>query len=125
MQYWLGKKRATKYWLGKKRPDMENNKFAKGNIPWCKGIPNKFVTNEKNTNWKGDYVGYEALHEWISRRLGRPNYCVLCRTTVAKRFEWANVSRLYKRNVDDFIRLCKSCHQKVDKNKIELIVQTV
>jgi len=34
-----------------------------------------------------------------------------------KRYEWANVSGKYRREREDFVRLCKKCHCKMDKEK--------
>lgn len=72
---------------------------------------------EKSPSWKGDKVGYHGLHKWIQSELGKPKYCADCGTTTAKRFEWANISGLYKRETKDFKRLCTSCHIAFDKAK--------
>ena len=74
--------------------------------------------NEKNSQWKGETVSYSALHTWLRKRLGTPKKCDDCQTTKAKRYEWANISHQYKRDVKDWKRLCCSCHYKFDhKNK--------
>lgn len=65
--------------------------------------------------WKGDKVGKEALHSWVKKNLGTPKKCEHCKTTTAKKFEWANVSQKYKRSLDDWIRLCTKCHVKFDR----------
>jgi len=65
-------------------------------------------------NYKGDDVGYGALHAWVTRHKGKPSLCEHCGTTHAKRFEWANIDGKYNRNLDDFIRLCKKCHNTYD-----------
>ncbi|MCK5547630.1 MAG: hypothetical protein KAI64_01350 [Thermoplasmata archaeon] len=62
--------------------------------------------------WKGDNVGYSALHAWIRRELGTPPMCSRCGSTKAKRYEWSNISKEYKRDLDDWERLCISCHRK-------------
>jgi len=36
------------------------------------------------------------------------------------RYEWANISGEYKRDVSDYIQLCPSCHRKFDMGKITL-----
>jgi len=69
---------------------------------------------ERNKNWKGDAVSYSALHSYITRKLGTPNKCEHCSTQNAKKFEWANISGEYKRDLDDWVRLCTSCHSKYD-----------
>jgi len=68
----------------------------------------------KAYNWKGDEVGYLGLHHWVERELGRPSLCEHCETTTAKRFDWANKSNDYKRELSDWLRLCRSCHMKYD-----------
>lgn len=70
--------------------------------------------SEKNGMWKGDNVGYSALHSWIYRTLGKPKKCIQCGSI--KNIEWANIDHKYHRNTDDFIQLCTSCHRKYDDN---------
>lgn len=69
---------------------------------------------EKSVFWKGDDVGYNALHSWLIRELGPASYCSNDITHKAKRYEWANISREYKRDLNDYKPLCPSCHRKFD-----------
>lgn len=69
---------------------------------------------EKSWAWKGDSVGRSALHNWVERHKGKPRKCEHCGTTEAKQYDWANISQKYKRELDDFKRLCRSCHAKYD-----------
>ena len=78
-------------------------------------IKNSVKKGENHPSWKGDKVGLSSLHEWVRKTLGTPSLCVVCGTSTAKRFEWANISRMYKRVVEDWARLCTSCHHKYDK----------
>ena len=74
--------------------------FKNGSIPW---------------NYREDgKVGMQALHSWVKRRLGKPQKCEHCGSTTAKKYEWANKSHEYKRDLSDWIRLCTSCHRKYD-----------
>lgn len=68
----------------------------------------------KNTKWKGDEVGYYALHGWVYRTCGKPKKCIHCGKTKG-RIEWANKSGYYKREIGDWLQLCKKCHCKYDK----------
>ena len=78
------------------------------------------ITGKNNSSWKGDNVGLTALHDWVKRKLGKATECVSCNDTLnAKRFEWANVSGEYKRNLEDWIMLCSICHRKHDNNTIK------
>jgi len=77
---------------------------------------NGFKKEKSNPNWKGDKVGYQALHTWIRSRRGTPHKCEHCGRTDKKKYEWANISRKYKREINDWIRLCTKCHREFDKN---------
>jgi len=72
---------------------------------------------EQSQNWKGDSIGYRALHHWISLERGKPHYCEHCKKSNLKhrQYHWANVSGDYKRIVSDWLRLCASCHKKYDR----------
>lgn len=87
------------------------NQHRKGipNTNWVKSI------GDSNGKWKGDIVGYKALHTWVSRQLGKPNKCEHCGDTSRRRYEWANKSHKYLRDANDWIRLCLPCHKKYDK----------
>jgi len=72
------------------------------------------ATSEKHWAWRGDKVGYSALHGWVRRRLGIPRFCEGCGSENKKKYEWANISGEYKRDINDWIRLCTSCHRIFD-----------
>lgn len=72
------------------------------------------LTDEKNPVWKGDKVGKSALHQWVIRRLGKPQQCEFCGDNSDRRYAWANKSGLYLRDLSDWLRLCYPCHMKYD-----------
>jgi hypothetical protein len=73
------------------------------------------MTGDKHPLWKGEEVGYAALHTWVARHRGKPSECEHCGTDDASKiYEWANIDGEYNRCLDDFIRLCRSCHRKYD-----------
>lgn len=74
-----------------------------------------FKRGLEHPKWKGDLVGYTALHEWVSRTYGKLNFCEMCQRSDKKQYDWANISGEYKRKRSDWLRLCRSCHQKYDK----------
>lgn len=86
--------------------------FKKDCIPYNKG-----VAGINLPNWKGDSVGYDALHDWVERWAGKPSKCELCGSTDAKKFHWSNRSGEYKRKLSDWQRLCVKCHNKYDYEK--------
>lgn len=63
--------------------------------------------------WHGKR-GYGGLHAWITRKLGKANYCQICGLTTGK-FEWSNISGLYKEDLLDWQKLCIKCHRNYDK----------
>lgn len=69
---------------------------------------------DKAYNWKGENVGYIALHTWLKTWRGKPNKCEICKRTDCKKYEWANKDHKYRRIFDDWLRLCTSCHRQYD-----------
>jgi hypothetical protein len=70
--------------------------------------------NEKHPNWKGDKVGYTGLHEWVRKRKIKPKFCEGCGLNKPL-LDLANISKKYKRDVNDFKWLCKKCHYHFDR----------
>jgi len=66
-----------------------------------------------NPGWKGDKISVHALHTWIRRHYGRPSehQCTLCEEQA---HDWANINHEYKRDIDDFLPMCRKCHTKHD-----------
>lgn len=104
--------------------------FKKGSKPWNKGKGDyakklgfgkwmKGRTDEQNNAWKGDEVGYGALHDWIRSKKGTPIQCSNCgkKSKVPQMIHWANVSGEYYRDLNDWIRLCAKCHKEHDKGR--------
>ncbi len=58
---------------------------------------------------------YRTLHQWVERRLGKPKSCTNCSLDdITKNYDWANVSGEYLKDIDDWQRLCKTCHSLID-----------
>lgn len=64
--------------------------------------------------WLGDKVGYCGLHQWVRREKGNPTTCEFCGCS-DKKCVWANKSRAYKRDLEDWMALCVSCHYYYDE----------
>ncbi len=94
----------------------------KGHVPWNKGIEG--FKGELNPNWKGNKVGYSGLHKWVVQQLGVPEICELCGKIGLKnhKIHWANKSHKYLRKLDDWIRLCVSCHRKYDYENYTILL---
>lgn len=108
--------------------------YESGNKPWNKGLGiddprvKKAITKsvksrlergsnrgKKHYNWKGEDVGYKRLHIWVNKWKGKAIVCIKCGAT--KSVEWANISGKYKRELSDFMSLCKPCHMEYDKER--------
>lgn len=117
------RKNPTRYWLGKKLPLQmieaqkmsRRNNGKRGNVDYFK--KHKFV-GANHKLWKGDNVGYDALHTWLYRRFGRPETCQFCKKGGLKgrKIHWANKSGDYKRVKRDWLRLCAKCHYHYDRD---------
>lgn len=113
--------RISKGWFGTRPPwnkgkkglQMAWNKGTKGIMKVNSGsFTSKRTLGEKNCNWKGDNVGYDALHSWIRRKLGKADKCSECGKTSG--VQWANKSHEYKRDLLDWEKLCNRCHKIFD-----------
>lgn len=66
----------------------------------------------KNTDRKK----YDHIHGWLRHNFTKPDRCEKCGRQ-PKILDWANISGLYKKDRDDFMALCRSCHQLMDKKR--------
>jgi hypothetical protein len=67
----------------------------------------------RNSSWKGDRAGYQALHLRVYQAKGRPTACSVCGTTTARAFDWANLTGNYQ-DITDYAAMCRSCHWRYD-----------
>ncbi len=98
-----------------------------GKPAWNKGLkgfragerrPGIIPKGQESSSWKGELVGYRGLHLWVHNALGSPETCVECGVKgTGHQMHWANVSGEYKRERDDWKRLCPRCHRAFDKSK--------
>lgn len=74
------------------------------------------MRGENHPNWKGEDVSYSGLHKWVTSRLGKPDTCEHCEANdlSGNDIQWCNKSGKYKRDVNDWLRLCVKCHRKYD-----------
>lgn len=86
--------------VGAKRPDL-----AEYNRTHVRRGP-------ESLTWKGDDVGYIAIHNWAHRHVGLKASCEKCGAT--EKLEMSNKSGQYKREVEDWWTLCKKCHYAFD-----------
>lgn len=87
---------GLKYVLLKENPTA----FKSGHSTWNRGL----VIKEKIT--------YKELHRWVARHRGKADLCERCGSDYM--VQWANKSHEYKRDLQDWLKLCKVCHGKHD-----------
>lgn len=110
------------YWAATKR--QKNKKYC--SVGCMMRYRNKHInpriisekySGENSPYWMGESAGYWAKHMWIRNLKGSANGCSCCLGKNSNYYEWANISREYKRDVSDWIQLCRSCHKAFDLNK--------
>ncbi len=106
----------------KKRISLSNIGLKKGVKLSAEHI--KKISDKNSCWWKGDTVGYSALHKWVIKHLGQPDTCEHCgkkgyKTGRSWNIQWANKDHKYKRILTAWLRLCVKCHKEYDiKNKL-------
>lgn len=103
--------------------------FQKGMVPWNKGLKIKsFNTGVKNgmygkhswnygiSNpvWRGTMKEYYKIHYWIRKKLGKAKDCWFNKDHISSKYHWANISKSYLEDVNDWTSLCASCHAQYD-----------
>ena len=66
----------------------------------------------KNPNWKSGKIHLAPLHQWVHRNKPMSDKCENCGRH--KKLDAANISGTYKRDINDFRWLCRSCHMMED-----------
>lgn len=70
-----------------------------------------YKRDENHHNWKGDDVGYTALHEWVSKKISKPVFCPKCKKK--RKLELSNKG-IYNRDLKNWEWLCRKCHINKD-----------
>jgi hypothetical protein len=114
----IGKKYSTETKLKMSLAHIGLNVWTKG-TKWTEERKNSqsFArSDEKSPRWKGEDVGYNGLHIWIRKVLGKAKKCSKCgKEGTGREIHWANKDHLYKREPSEFMELCLQCHATYDK----------
>lgn len=97
--------------FGKHHTEETKQKIRDGNI-------GKHVGN-KHPNWKGDNVGYSAIHARVRNRKIKPENCEICGLPEfyenLGRIELSNIrNHQYTDDPNDYQYVHQSCHKKYD-----------
>ena len=99
-------------------PWLEKHKLKKGSqLGRATQFKKGELSGKNNPNWKGVDVGYHALHQWIKYNYGSPMFCEQCKCSNRTMYHWANLSGQYRRDRDDWKRMCVPCHKNFDLEK--------
>ena len=69
----------------------------------------------KNYYKKRTGLSLVEIHRRITKKLGTPKLCDICKTDKASKYEWSNKDHKYSENTGDWKRLCTSCHKNYDR----------
>ena len=78
-----------------------------------------YAQGETHYNWSAN-PSYQAIHKWLRKNKQRTGICQICGARpiwlMSGRIgtEFANISGEYRRDVDDYIELCRPCHRIYD-----------
>lgn len=93
-----------------------HHRFAEAGYQ-CRTPAKRNQMGEANHMWKGDSASRAAFHRRLDARHGQPQHCDECGTTDPKRsYDWANLTGHYE-NLEDYKRMCRSCHWKYDNKQ--------
>lgn len=57
---------------------------------------------------------YNKVHQYIRRNWQPADFCTQCGNTEPRRYEWANVTGVYSKNLEDYLPMCVPCHRSFD-----------
>jgi hypothetical protein len=102
----------TRNKIGYAQKGKNNHNFGKPRSEETKRKIGDAQIGEKHRLWKGDDVGYFALHEWIRMHLPKRDLCELCKLVPPK--EVACITNVYNRKFKNWARFCIKCHRQWD-----------
>ena len=74
------------------------------------------IRNKKYREQNGREMDvYNNIHQWIRRNKPKQDFCSICNER--KKLELANISGEYKKEIKDYIWVCRPCHRIFDKIK--------
>ena len=105
------RKKISKMHIGKRPNEETKRKISEAH----KCI--KMKSGIESSNWRGGLIArndYNGIHLWIESEKGKAkNYkCVDCNKPAC---DWSNIDHKYKKNLNDYMSRCRSCHCKWDK----------
>lgn len=79
-------------------------------------IDNKEKLDENSRKYKEKnpeyWKRYDYVHQWVRRHKPKQEHCTICNEI--KVTELANISGEYRKDIEDFMWLCRPCHRLYD-----------
>ncbi len=77
------------------------------------------MLGNKNPAWKGNNAGMNAKHKYLNTHYPRKKICTICHNKTKtfycfKEYHKSNGFENYTRDINDYIEMCQSCHDKHD-----------
>lgn|SRR3990167_9254347 len=106
-------KKISKFCRSCFQKGTRNHRFGKKFFHALKTIKKMSQSKIKNKNpmWKGEKVGYGALHDWIKSRKRKIKLCQKCKKSFS--YDLANKG-IYNRELKNWEWLCRKCHMIKD-----------
>lgn len=79
-------------------------------------LPKPIRSGPDHPHWKGEATGYSAKHAWLRRKMGKAPWCQNCPSM--KTLQWANIDGLYARTIEEYVPLCRVCHEAYDRARL-------
>lgn len=99
---------------------VEERSLRKGNSVSCGCYKRESaLKGEDHYMWKGDSIGYHAVHAWLRKHYGKASKCENqdCPKT-SSRYEWAKLpDKTHRRRRENYKQLCHKCHFDMDMTK--------
>jgi len=95
--------------------DEQRAKVSAAIAEHWKTRPRRGLAGDKNPNWRGDGVGWSALHKWLRRNHPKRGVCSECDKKGKTDWAFLRHPEPYTRNANDYRELCRSCHIKFDR----------
>ena len=91
---------------GRPRPDMIIRNRERGQSPESR----RRISESKTKAWHEK--GYGGKHNWVRTNFADPGSCETCGSQ--RYLDWASIEHTYTQNREDWLRLCRRCHQRLD-----------
>lgn len=101
------------YWNGRQRYKETSEKVSATRKLFHKLGMMNIRAGANHTDWKGNNVGYSALHKWVRKNKPKPESCEFCHVVKSK-YHLANITGVYRREFYHWRWLCIQCHRSHD-----------